>query len=371
MDGYVIDKLNGLIKLGLISRLFRWDNVKNMLENIKTNYNNDIELMSRSHDKEVNELIGHREATNTKATLFERQYIEEQAKNAAGQERIILIEKLLTDLQARDTDRIERYTASIEQVNKLKDMLDEERRVLREDQEKQAQKRLEFMKETWKRHEENVAAEIRSICKKYNIEYLSQSEVPFKGRPDNTIVIGDLFTVYDAKSPANDDLENFPRYIKSQSESIKKYTQDPKVRNDIFLVVPDNTLPVLTEFTYDVGTYRTHVIPVQALEPIILNLKKIEDYEFAEDLDPEVKENLIRIVGKLVHDVKRSVQINNDVASYLLGSITGIKTLPTDLVMKIEEQEKAEKFNPPQEQRSKIIDREELVQNIKHINNDI
>ena len=29
--------------------------------------------------------------------------------------------------------------------------------------------------------------------------------------------------VFDAKSPANDDLTNFPKYIKAQTENLKKY----------------------------------------------------------------------------------------------------------------------------------------------------
>jgi hypothetical protein len=351
--------------------LFHWNIVKHTIEDIKSHHNEDIGHLHDYYKEEISKLSGHRDLIDSKAHMFEKQFVEEQAKRTAAQERIVLLEKMLTDLQSKDADRVERYTSSIEQINKLKDMLDKERQFLREEQERQSRQRFEYMKETWKRHEENVSAEIRTICKKYNIEYFGQSDVPFKGKPDNTILIGDLFTIYDAKSPANDDLENFPRYIKSQAESIKKYTKEAKVRNDIFLVVPDNTLSSLEEFTYDIGTYRAHVIPVQALEPIILNLKKIEDYEFAEDLDPEVKENLIRIVGKLVHDIKRSVQITNDVSSYLIGSIGGVKTLPSELIIKIEEQEKAEKFNPPQEQRNKTINEDEIVQNIKHIENNI
>jgi hypothetical protein len=110
---------------------------------------------------------------------------------------------------------------------------------------------------------------------------------------------------------------------------------------------------------------------VEALEPIILTLRKIEDYELAEDLDPELKDNLIKVLGKLSHDIKRGVQINNDISSYMLASINNISTLPIDILEKVEDQEKAEKYNPPQEQRKKLISNAELAKGIQLIKNSV
>ncbi len=290
----------------------------------------------------------------------ERVMFEERTKLAFVKEANNELKTRVAVLEAESRNKTESYERSILVMSEVQNSLEQDRTNLRLAREAELKRKSERMRETWKRHEENVEENIRVICKKYNVEYISQSDVPFKGKPDNTVVFGDMYTIFDAKSPATTSLENFPRYIKAQADLIKKYIKEEKVRSNIFLVVPASTLQTLKEFSYDVGTYKVHVVSVEALEPIILTLRKIEDYELAEDLDPELKDNLIKILGKLSHDIKRGVQISNETASYLLTSVKDIKTLPTDILAKIEDQEKAEKYNPPREQRKKLISESEL-----------
>lgn len=356
MEGSIGSKLTDIKHMSWWSRLVHWGVIQKTIDGIKEHYN-----------EERNELLSARRRALDTSNFLEKALFEEQTKTTSVQERIILLEKIISDLQSKDNERTERYAVNLEEISKVREILETERKVLRDKLEEDRHLQLTEMKDTWRRHENNVETEIRLICKRYSIEYLGQTDVPFKGKPDNTLVIGELFMVFDAKSPATDDLENFPRYIKTQADLVKKYIKEKKVGNDIFLVVPDNTLQVLKEFVYEIGTYKVHVIPTQALEPIITGLKKTEAYEFGEDLDPEVKESLIRIVGKIVHDVKRSIQISNNISSYLIGSLNNLRILPTDLLGKIEEQEKAEKYNPPQEQRRKIINGEELEKDIEFV----
>ena len=73
------------------------------------------------------------------------------------------------------------------------------------------------------------------------------------------------------------------------------------MRREIFLVVPTNTHDVVEQFEYKLSDYTVYVISIDALEPIILSLRKIEDYEFAEQLSPEERENICRVIGKFVH----------------------------------------------------------------------
>lgn len=296
---------------------------------------------------------------------------EEQTKLAAIRESVSEQKTRIAVLEAESRNKTDSYERSILVMSEVQKGLEQDRLNLRLSREEEFKREADKMRTTWKRHEENVEENIRALCKKYNVEYISQSDVPFKGKPDNTIVIGDMYTIFDAKSPATTSLDNFPRYVKAQADLIKKYTNEERVRSDIFIVVPTNTLKVLKEFTHDIGTYKVHVIPVEAIEPIILTLRKIEDYELAEDLDPELKDNLIKVLGKVSHDIKRSIQINNNMSSYLLASINNVKTLPTDILEKIEDQEKAEKYNPPQEQRKKLISEEELESGIQLIENSV
>ncbi len=168
--------------------------------------------------------------------------------------------------------------------------------------------RIKNLKETWINHEEKVKNRIRTICNKAGVEYVDK--VPFKGKPDNTLRINDEYIIFDAKSPANDDLSNFPNYVKAQAESAIKYVKEEDVRREVFLVVPTNTLEHLEVFEYRLSDYTVFVVSLDSLEPIILTLKRIEDYEFAEQLSPEERENICRVIGKFVHLSKRRIQID-------------------------------------------------------------
>jgi len=202
---------------------------------------------------------------------------ETKAKLEATQERIVILEKLLTSEQNKNDERLENYTYSLEKIHKLQDILEKDRIAIQEKKMNALKEEFEVMRKTWKTHEEEVESEIKAICRKHDIEYFGQEDVPFKGKPDNTIVIGNRFVIFDAKSPANDDLDNFTNYVKKQAEAIKKYTKESTVSNDVFLVVPSNTLQVLKNFNYDIGTYRVHIVPTQSLEATIYLLKKIEE----------------------------------------------------------------------------------------------
>ena len=89
------------------------------------------------------------------------------------------------------------------------------------------------MKQTWRDHESSVESAIRGICSRNIIEYLE--EVPFRGTPDNTIRIAGEFVIFDAKSPGSDNLNNFPSYLKAQTEQVKKYIKHENVKKDIYL----------------------------------------------------------------------------------------------------------------------------------------
>ena len=44
----------------------------------------------------------------------------------------------------------------------------------------------------------------------------------------------DQLIIFDAKSPANDELSNFPKYIKDQTENLKKYAKHENVKRSFF-----------------------------------------------------------------------------------------------------------------------------------------
>ena len=251
------------------------------------------------------------------------------------------------------------HDKSISNIHKISEQLTKERNEEKEKRYQAEIDRIKKLKETWSTHEEAVENRIKTICSRHGVEYVDK--VPFKGKPDNTLKINEEYIIFDAKSPAGEDLSNFPAYLKSQAENVSKYVKEEGVRRELFLVVPTNTLEILQQFEYKLSDYTVYVISIDSLEPIILSLRKIEDYEFAEQLSPEERENICRVIGKFVHLSKRRIQIDGFFAKQFFELVYRSEAdLPRDILEKTIEFERAEKLNPPIERRSRQISNKEL-----------
>ena len=186
-------------------------------------------------------------------------------------------------------------------------------------------------------------------------------KVPFKGEPDNTIKICDEYIVFDAKSPGGEDVSNFFSYLKDQAEKAKKYAKQEAVKTDIFFVIPSNTWHAIKQTAFHLGDHNVYIISADSLEPIILSLKKIESYEFAQQLSPEERENICRIIGKFAHLTKRRIQIDSFFARQFIELIYKCESdLPEDILKDVAAFERSDKLNPPMEKRAKAINNKQL-----------
>lgn len=273
--------------------------------------------------------------------------------------RILSLERENTAFRESENTRTKEHGNTMIVLTGELERIRTERQQETERAERETLNKFEAMRQMWSRHQEDTKKAIKMICQKNTIEYVES--VPFKGNPDNTIIIADEYVIFDAKSPGKDDLLNFPNYIKSQADSVKKYANEEGVRKEVFLVIPSNTTEVVKQFTYNMGDYTAYVVTLDVLEPLIVSLKKLEAYEFVDQLSPEERENICRIVGKFAHIVKRRIQIDQFFAWEFLDVLLKCKAdLPQEVLAKVIEFEKAEKFNPPQERRSKQILTKEL-----------
>jgi len=266
----------------------------------------------------------------------------------------------ITRYEQTEQTRAEEYQKNVSGVNAVRTGLESDRQKINDERVREKEESFEKMKQTWRNHEEAVKTAIKNICQSQLIEYVR--EVPFKGKPDNTINIAGEYVIFDAKSPAGDDLENFPKYLKIQTESVNKYIKQENVKNDIFLVVPSNTVDVISQFSYKMGDYNVYIVTIDALEPVILSLKKIEDYEFVDQMTPDERENICRIIGKFSHTAKRKIMIDYFFSFQFLDILSKCNlSLPDDIYKSVIEFEKSEKLNPPQEKRAKQILMEDLL----------
>ena len=270
-----------------------------------------------------------------------------EKENQDLQQKVVLTEQR-DEQRRRENDKSMQHLVAL-RSNVEREIADIQSQRLRELEEKNV-----AMKETWRRHEESVQNTIKSICERQAIEYVE--EVPFKGKPDNVIRICDELIVFDAKSPASDDLGNFNTYIRSQAEAASKYANHESVRKDIYLVVPSNTVDVLKKFSFHHGNFNVFVVTLDALEPVILSLKKLEEYEFAEQLSPEDRQSICRIIGGLIYTSKRRIQVDQFFNGELLDMLSQAhRSIPELMQEEIARHEKAMKLNPPVDRRSKEI----------------
>jgi len=339
--------------IGFWQRIFGWRSIKKMSYDA---YGEFKELLGNIDNvsQELDKIKISNDSTNldNKRLVSENNEIKVEVKQL--RDKVAQISNENTVFKQTEIDRKIRYEKDVATLNAITSQNQDDRKKEIDDRQKKEIERLGSMKETWAKHEEKVETTMKTICEKHTIEYVEK--VPFKGSPDNTLKISDEYIIFDAKSPSSDDLNNFPTYIKSQTESVKKYIKEDSVRKDIFLVIPSNTVSVIDKYCYNMADYTVYVVTLDVLEPLVLSLRKIEDYDFVDQLSPEERDNICRVIGRFAHMTKRRIQIDQFFSSEFLAILTKCGAdLPKDVLDKVIEFEKSNIMNPPVDKRSKQI----------------
>jgi hypothetical protein len=396
MEAY--DRLKTLIgnlkTISFFGRLFRWKNIWVQLTDAAAELQELIRAVEKNRQLEQ-EIAAERTKLSEYGSLkisyesLKDQYAELRADNAAKDEKnnglshavrsaeselaakkqelidkIGELEKSQTrnkDLENNEVQRQREHTQATQVLATETARVTSERQKEVDAKQQTELERKERLKDTWRQHEEKVKQYIKNICTKHDIIYIPTENVPFNGKPDNTVELCNEYIIFDAKSPGGEDLSNFPTYLKGQIEAAKKYVKQDNVKKEIFFVVPTNTLDLIREQVINLADYVVYIISIESLEPIILSLKKIEQYEFAEQLTPEDRENICRVLGKFAHLTKRRIQIDAFFADQSLQLVhQADANLPSDIVDEVAKFEKAEKLNPKMEKRTKRIETSEL-----------
>lgn len=347
---------------------------KNSIEEIKKSAELEKDVLTR--DERIKNLQKDIDISNAKMTSFEqiktaKTQIEERLKSVE-EERNTLQTKI-TKLENKEENRNNELRKSIDKSNALQESLEKEKERLNDERVSEKEAHFEKMKKQWGEHEKEIENHIKMICKNHILIYIPQEEFPYpRNKPDNTVKISDQYIIFDAKSPSNNDLSNFPNYIKNQTDSLKKYAKHKDVKKDLFLVIPSNTLDAIKQFTYNMGDYNVYVITKDAIEPIIISLKKIQDFQLVEKLSPEERDDICRVIGKFAHTTKRRIQIDQYFAEEFLDTLKKASSqLPREILKSVIEFEGAEKLNPPMEKRNKQILTQELIDKRVQLNKEI
>ena len=367
-------------QISLIQRIFYWGSIRSISYEAYDQFKNfeaqqaNLQIELDNLKNKIALVQSEKDGLSEKNQSFEKLIITKDSdiRNLSSKidslnEKINNLNNEVSRYETTEDSRKLSYENKITELNQIKKNLDDDRTRLSDERLEEKQKEFDNMKKQWSEHETAVEKKIKQLCQTHLIKYVEK--VPFKGSPDNTIEICDEFIIFDAKSPANKDLNNFPKYIKDQTDGLKKYADKPNVRKEIFLVVPSNTIEIIPQLTFNMASYNVYIITLDSLEPIILSLKKIEEYEFAEQLSPEQRDNICRVIGRFAHTTKRKIQIDQFFANEFIELLVKCKNdLPEELLKSVIEFEKAEKLNPPIEKRSKQILTKDLKQKNDSIN---
>ena len=273
--------LDKIKNLGFWQRVFQWGEVKKELVDgaaafaaLQTDLTNtQHELASAQMHLSVAQETKRHTDTQLQSLNNELGHYKERLQNSERELKATREENI--QLKKEEEFRALKYSEEIVSLQSIRQQLQEDRTAEIQLKHEEEVCRLAALKETWSLHQTDVAVRIKQVCQKHTVTYVDSP--PFRGEPDNTLFICDEHVVFDAKSPAGDDLKNFPAYLKVQAEAAKKYAKINGVKKDIFLVVPSNTLHCIKDFVYNMGDYDVYVVSVDALEPLILSLRRIED----------------------------------------------------------------------------------------------
>ena len=368
MKNFEIENIKKIISASIWDRVFYWKNIILIIGEIKNSLEQYDEKEQRlnSLEKEYIELkSGYMSELKLNENLSTKIKILENEKDILSPLKIKNIE-LTNELNKMKQEENSKDAIRESQIAKYEQFENNAReRESRERQEKiqQKEEQDQQIKRTWQDHEINVNNTIKLICQEEAITFVEDWH--HEKKPDNVIKICDEYIVFDAKSPSkNQELNNFPTYIKDQVNKLSKYAIHEDVKKHLFLVVPENTIHALKVLTFNDSNYCVHVISPQALKITMWALKQIELYEFADKLSPEDRENLARVYAGSQSYIKRSIQIHNDLNEKGLDLIQqNMKLISKESLKGLKENalefEKGDVVNVSKQNRGKIIDLEQ------------
>ncbi len=348
--------------IGVIQRIFFW---RRFLDSYvfdaysefgkMESFLSDAEKGTEKIIEEKRELEKQNENLKGKTEEMDKRINNIEKDNQTLSDKKTELEKELGKFRNNEEKNKEEFVKNMSRMDELKKHLEEQIKRHNEERETEIRTGQERRERIWKDHESKVEETIKTICSRNTIDYIPKEKFPHTGAPDNCVLIADQYIVFDAKAPKSEDPKQFKSYIKEQAERLVKYAKNDDVKNDMFLVVPVNMIEEFSEKFIRLGDYRVYIVSIDSLEPILLSLKAIENYEEFVELSPEDRENISKVIGRLANTAKRRIQIDQFFAEQSISDLKECNKLPEEIKKNAVEVEKSSKLNPPQQRRAKEL----------------
>jgi hypothetical protein len=244
------------------------------------------------------------------------------------QEEINRLTKKIAELEASDEQRRKDADSRIANLENSRRALDQERTRVLEAETKARDDAEAARTRIWSLHEESSRAVMKEICQKSDIALPSfdNNNLPEgfdpKLKPDFMVRLLDQYVIFDTKSSQS---QNLSTYLRSQVQTTAKKIRSSESNNDIyktvFFVIPDIGLKDIKETFFVEQGISFCIIPIQAFEPIVRTLKRLEDYDLADKYDPQERENIVNVLATFDQYVRQQNALN------IFSTIRGIKVM--------------------------------------------
>jgi len=260
-----------------------------------------------------------------KSSFKERDTLEKQlAKHEAHKEQ----------LEQKHEDRMAKLNSA------EKAMLDEKARIRHDDEERLAKEEAERDR-MWAEHEISVVSLLTDLCKKPQYAFTSYDntalpeEEGFKGhfKPDFIISFLEQFVVFDAKVSKS---ENISKYIQDNVKSTaKKIKNKDNIYPTVFFVIPSEAMSELKQTAYYEDGFTFYAVSPEALAPILAIFKKLETYEFAQEMDPQERENIIDLLAHLDFHISTRNTVDYHLLQHGLETLSKAEKVDPELAKEV------------------------------------
>ncbi len=284
---------------------------KNLLEGKFTEVerqNNERLLQINERDKNIQRLENELAVYNKSKELFEQQ-----------------MEKKISDLE-----------------NSRKALENEKNRVTESDRIKK-EKEEEERTRIWAMHEEASKSRMREICQKsgLSLNFYENTSLPEgfdpKLKPDFMVRLLNQYVIFDPKFSTAQNISTYLlTQVKNTAIKIKKSDSSQDIYSTVFFIIPGIALQEIKETYYVEDGITFFIIPIEAFEPVLRTLKRLEDYDLADKYDPQDREKIVNTIASL------DFHIRYQNATNILTSIRGVKVLeesksmPDDMIKEVE-----------------------------------
>lgn len=212
------------------------------------------------------------------------------------------LHKQVQEYEARAAQHEKTRTDELQKLEESRKSLEDERLRIRREDEAEQERIKENQRRLWNEHEGAVLAALRELCQlpELSFSFYENTALPeeFSGalKPDALIAFLGQYIIFDAKKTESEDVPGFlATQVKNTVAKLKK--ADAPIAQTVFFVLPHDHLPKLKKPWAHQEGYTFYFVGTEGLAPILASLKKVTEYEFAEQFDPQERENIVHALA--------------------------------------------------------------------------